>query len=128
MAYLETCVEDRERVSLTTTEQHILKNFKEINYDRDSILDKTLHALHVKARTLENNGYTTFVHGQRLNNLLVEDWFTRLHELKDKKAMPEFLFAHVKDIETSEKENLRKKLLRNGRFSENDRAHLLFFM
>ena len=89
-----------------------------------------IHCIIAKEKELQDK-YYTFIHGQRWKYQFIEDWFAWLWEQKHKKKLDDFLFLHVRtfcsDISILQEESdLRKKILKNGRTSEEVRQRMLF--
>jgi len=120
--------------SLSQTEQHMIANLDAIfNFMKNAPSDliEPLFEQVTKIETdLQQKGYYTFVHGQRWEYRLVENWYTKLWSLKNRKSVQDYLFAHVKPQPTTaqlEQDNVtREQLMRVGRTDGASRQKLLF--
>ncbi len=94
-----------------------------------------LDSLMRQEEKLKQEGYYTFVHGQRWNCQLYESWYRKLWETASERQLSNFIFAHINKPITSltEEESLRKEIITEGNRegSCNDpedqrRQHMLF--
>lgn len=122
--------------TITPTELHALTNANLLasssvfsmystNKQRLTLIDNILN----KENQLNQQGYYTFLHGQKWNFHLVEHWYTRLWEIKNAYSAGEFLFVHCKKTCTDTNEldkarQLRYRIL-NGEGAKN-RDKILF--
>jgi hypothetical protein len=84
-----------------------------------------------KEITLNDQGFYTFVHGQRRELYFPEKLYTHLWGIRKKQPVNNFLFAHVKDVVTSEQDKNYEKIIRNflrtqGTNSPETRRYVLF--
>jgi hypothetical protein len=132
LGYLSQC-DPQKNNNLSQTEQHLLTHFRRSpanfyidHYDAEQLLS-LVTKLNRTAKKLEQEGYVTFVHGQRWPYELVERWFTKLHALNNE-ISDDFLFLHVKQLpENLEVDTeMREQLLKYGRFDDYSRQQELF--
>lgn len=123
---------------LTQTEQHAIANASLLS---QSIIFSTLACkeqclslldnITAKERELAKQGYVSFVHGQRWQFQIIEQWYTQLWEVRYQRNVSDYMFIHCitpcDDPKQLEKErNFRKYILDHGRENETIRLKLLF--
>lgn len=123
---------------LTQTQQHVISNNITFlhsdtlnayieNQDYQDLVNNVMK----KEQELAQLGYCTFVHGQKWKYQLIEEWYTKLWELKNKQLADDYLFIHCKKIDTDplhlqQERSLRSYIIQNGRENETIRRKLLF--
>jgi hypothetical protein len=91
--------------------------------------EQLIDAIMSKEQELDTKGYYTFIHAQRWQFRLVEQWFTKLWEVRNKRTVSDFIFAHCEKPCQTKKEldqeiKLRQQILAQG--GESHREKLLF--
>lgn len=129
-----------KRKVTTPTEQH-LKHFRSLDMYGgiedylDNILiykdDKTLQAMVLQIISKEKllqRDYYTFVHGQRLHYLFLEQLHTFLYKELNNLMIGDFLLLHIKKADDNKKseKRLRNTILAKGRDFNGIRDRLLF--
>ncbi len=74
-------------------------------------------------------GYYTFVHGQRWQYRLAEQWYTWVWEVEQNRSAGDFQFVHCRKLkkEKIEKQReFRKRMIERGRIDDKMRGRLLF--
>jgi hypothetical protein len=94
---------------------------------RCSILIDTILS---KEQELDSKGYYTFIHAQRWQFRIVEQWFTKLWEVRNKRTVSDFIFAHCEKpcktkADQAKEMTLRKDILAHCT-GEYHREKLLF--
>ncbi len=132
------------RKGVTPTEQH-LKHFVTqedywssysciencldtlLSYKDDTSLQAMVLRIISKEKELQRN-YYTFVHGQRLHYLFLEQLHTFLYKEINNLIIGDFLLLHVKEVITDKRneKKLRNTILEKGRTSQAIRERLLF--
>ena len=122
--------------NLPPTIQHAISNADTLAasatfsaYTTNQLYSGLIDTILAKEQELTNNGYYTFVHGQRWQFRLVEQWFTKLWEIRNKRSVSDFLFIHCEKLcqtkdELNKESELRKHILQFG--GQNHREKLLF--
>ncbi len=111
--------------SLTPTEQHMVANIMAFSDSENGLAllnNPTFQDLYMqiieKERELKNQGYYTFVHGQRWEYQLAQQWFGRLWTLNKEQPIQDYVFPHLKqgaiqaDLDNEQK--IREQLLKHG--------------
>lgn len=123
---------------LTQTQQHVIANHMTFlhsntltayidNQDYQNLVNNVMS----KEQELAQLGYCTFVHGQKWKFRIIEEWYTKLWEIKNKQSAGDYLFIHCKKFSTDPKhleqeKSLRTEIINNGRYNETIRRKLLF--
>ncbi len=118
----------------TPTERHLWTHINQVlrrysivqKYFSEENLRHILQQINQREREFNNAGYITFFHGQQSKYTFIEEWFTKLWGLKNNRSIKEFLFAHVKQVQTGQQTTLRTEIVGRGESLEQDRQHLLF--
>lgn len=124
--------------TITSTEMHALANASTLvsstvfsvystNKQRLALIDAILN----KENELYQQGYYTFIHGQKWEFHLVEHWYTRLWEIKTSSNAGDFIFVHCKKPCTDKTglnlaRQLRKKIVQYGEDGSGIRDKVLF--
>jgi len=122
--------------TITPTIQHAIVNANILansatfsTYTRNQLYSSMIDAIITQEQELDKQGYYTFLHGQRWQFRIVEQWFTKLWEIRNKRSVNDFLFVHCEKLyqtqdELKKESKLRKHILKHG--GQNHREKLLF--
>ncbi len=109
--------------NLSQTEQHMFANFETIynhldyfRHHKPALLNMGAYIIN-KEHNLHHQGYYTFIHGQRWEYQLAEQWYRFLWELRKQKPIQDYIFPHLKQEETNldKEQKTRKRLIKYGR-------------
>ncbi len=90
---------------------------------------KVLDQIIVLEQQYANAGYYTFVHGQRWEYRLAEQWYTWLWEVEQNRSAGDFQFIHCRKLKKEKLEKqkqFRKEIIEKGRINFKERKRLLF--
>jgi hypothetical protein len=98
-------------------------------YTTQQSYSQLIDTIMTKEQELDAKGYYTFIHAQRWQFRLVEQWFTKLWEVRNKRTVSDFIFAHCEKPcqakeELDQEIKLRQQILTQG--GESYREKLLF--
>ena len=104
---------------LSQTEQHISTNIEPIvngmshYFINPDFLNMSTYII-AKEQELKNQDYYTFIHGQRWEYQLAEEWYRFLWELRKQKPIQDYVFPHLKQEETDldKEQKVREQLLK----------------
>ncbi len=126
--------EQKLSANLSQTEQHITANidalfsylrgcenwgYRSWQYLNNPDLLAMNMQIIIKERELNNKGYYTFIHGQRWEYHLAEQWYRFLWELRNQQPTDDYVFLHLKpevdQTELDKEQKIRERLLTYGR-------------
>lgn len=112
--------------ALTHTQQHAVTNADILatsmtftTYGAQQQYTDMIDQIMTKEQELDKLGYYSFVHGQRWQFRLIEQWYTKLWELRYHRSVGDYIFIHCKKpnydkAHLAQELDLRKQILSKG--------------